>query len=406
MAMKQQRKPWTLPRHTLVWKYLFPAVALYSRLRYNITVDTFAEQGDRPYLVLMNHQTPFDQFFVGMAMKGPIYFLATEDIFSLSWVSDIIRFLVAPIPIKKSTGDLQSTMTCMRVAKEGGTIALSPEGNRTYSGRTEHINPAIAKLARHLKLPIAIFRIEGGYGIHPRWSDVVRKGKMRAGVSRVIEPEEFRVLSDGELCDLICRELYVDEAVADGTFRHPKQAEFLERAIYVCPTCGLSTFESHEDIVTCKQCGLTVRHLPTKELACVEGDLPFRFVGEWYDYQSEFINHLDTGDYMEVPLYRENTSLSEVIVYKRKVLRRKEADIALYGDRVVIDEGRAEELVLPFDEVTAMAVLGRNKANIYHDGRVWQLKGDKRFNALKYVQLYYRHKNIAKGESDAKFLGL
>ena len=114
MAEKQQRKRWIRPRHALVWKYLFPVVALYSRLRYNITVTPFSEQGNRPYLVLMNHQTPFDQFFVGMAIKGPIYFLATEDIFSLSWVSDIIRYLVAPIPIKKSTGDLQATMTCLR----------------------------------------------------------------------------------------------------------------------------------------------------------------------------------------------------------------------------------------------------------------------------------------------------
>jgi len=406
MAQKKQQKTWIRPHHPLVWKYLFPVVALYSRLRYHITVDAFPKQGERPYLVLMNHQTPFDQFFVCMAVRGPVYFLATEDIFSLGWVSNIIRFLVAPIPIKKQTGDLKATMTCLRVAKEGGTIALSPEGNRTYSGRTEYINPAIAKLARHLKLPIAIFRIEGGYGVHPRWSDVVRKGTMRAGVSRVIEPEEYRPLSDEELCDLICRELYVDEAVADGMFRHPKQAEFLERAIYVCPTCGLSTFESHGDLFTCKQCGLTARHLPTKELECIEGNLPFRFVGEWYDYQSDFINRLDSGDYVDQPLYRETTSLSEVIVYKRKYLRRKEAHIALYGDRVVIDEGTGRELILPFEEVTAMAVLGRNKANIYHADRVWQLKGDKRFNALKYVQLYYRYKNISRGDEHAKFLGL
>ena len=406
MAKKTAKKSWTRPHHRLVWKYLFPFVEIYCRLRYRITVEPFREQGERPYLVLMNHQTPFDQFFVCMAFKGPLYFLATEDIFSLGRLSDIIRCLVAPIPIKKQTGDLQATMTCLRVAKEGGSIAMSPEGNRTYSGRTEYINPAIAKLARHLKLPIAIFLIEGGYGTQPRWSDVIRKGRMTGRISRVIEPEEYRPLSDEELADLIRTEMFVDESLPGGPFLHPKQAEYLERAIYVCPHCGLSVFESSGDTMTCKQCGLKIRHLPTKVLEAVEGELPFSSVGQWYDYQSDFVNALDTREFTETPLFRDTASLSEVIVYQRKELRRKEASIALYGDRVVIDEGRADEMVLPFEEVTALAVLGRNKANIYHDGRVWQLKGDKRFNALKYVQLYYRNKNICRGEENAKFLGL
>ena len=65
--------------------------------------------------------------------------------------------------------------------------------------RRRRMNPAIAGLARMLKLPIALFRIEGGYGVHPRWSDVVRRGRMHAYVSRVIEPEEFAGLSKAEL---------------------------------------------------------------------------------------------------------------------------------------------------------------------------------------------------------------
>lgn len=406
MAQKKPQKKWIRPHHYFVWTCLFPFVALYTRLRYRITVKPFPQQGKRPYLVLMNHQTPFDQFFVCMAVKGPVYFLATEDIFSLGWVSHIIRFLVSPIPIKKQTGDLKATMTCLRVAKEGGTIALSPEGNRTYSGRTEYINPAIAKLARHLKLPIAIFRIEGGYGTQPRWSDVIRKGRMQAGVSRVIEPEEYRSLSDEEFYDLLCRELYVDEAVSGGPFLHPKQAEYLERAIYVCPFCGLSTFESHGDTVTCHTCGRQVRHLPDKTLEGVNFDFPFTTVGDWYDYQSGFVNRLDTGDYTETPLFTDTASLSEVIVYKHKVKLRDAAAIRLYGDRITIDEGTEQALILPFHEITALAVLGRNKANIYHGERVFQLKGSKRFNALKYVQIYYRNKNISRGDVNAKFLGL
>ena len=53
-----------------------------------------------------------------------------------------------------------------------------------------------------------------------------------------------------------------------------------------------------------------------------------------------------------------------------------------------------------------MTVLGRNKLNLYIGDKVYQCKGNKRFNALKYVHIYHRYKNIKEGNSDGKFLGL
>ena len=108
----------------------------------------------------------------------------------------------------------------------------------------------------------------------------------------------------------------------------------------------------------------------------------------------------------EKPLYQEKAQLSEVILDKKKQLLRSEVQLALYGDRIVVDAGTAEELLLPFDEVSAAVVLGRNKLNIYHQEHVYQFKGDKHFNALKYVHLCFRYKNISKGDRDGKFLGL
>ena len=239
-------------RHRVVRNIAYCVLYPYARLKYGIHVEKFKEQRNTPYLILLNHQTPFDQFFVGMAFKGPVYYLATEDLFSMGWISSVIRWLVAPIPIRKQTMDVSAVMTCIRVAQEGGTISIAPEGNRTYSGKTEYMSPAIASLARKLKLPIALYRIEGGYGAQPRWSDSVRKGKMRSYVARVIEPQEYETLTNDELFAQIEQGLYVNEGVANGIFRSSKRAEYLERAMYVCPFCGLSVFESHGNEITCK----------------------------------------------------------------------------------------------------------------------------------------------------------
>ena len=403
-AKKQTKKkePWIKPRHKLFQSILRAILGPYSAWKYGVQADPFLEQGDRPYLIMMNHQTPFDQFFIGMSFKGPVYYIATEDIFSKGWISSVIRYLVAPVPIKKQTTDLHAVMTCMKIAKEGGTIALAPEGNRTFSGKTEYIKPSIVKFARALKLPIAIYRIEGGYGVQPRWSDSVRKGSMHAYVSRVIEQDEIKELSDDELYELLLKELYVNEGVADGTYRHPKLAEYLERAMYVCPHCGLSEFESSGDIIRCKQCGQSIRYLPTKELEGIDRPFPFRFVTEWYDYQCDFINNWDPRLYQEKPLYQDTARLSEVILYKNKRPLRNQVSVALYGNRITIDD----DLVFLFDETAAVTVLGRNKVNIYFGDTVYQLKSDKRFNALKYVNIFNRYKNIREGNENGKFLGL
>ena len=406
MTENKKQKKWIRFRHRVVRNIAYVILYPYSRIKYRIHIEKFKEQKNTPYLILLNHQTPFDQFFVGMSFKGPIYYLATEDIFSMGWLSSLIRYLVAPIPIKKQTSDVKAVKQCIRVAREGGTICIAPEGNRTYSGRTEYMNDSIASLAKMLKLPIALYRIEGGYGAEPRWSDVVRKGKMRGYVSQVIEPDEYKNMSNEELFGIIEKGLYVDEAVADCEFHHKKRAEYLERAMYVCPFCGISRFESENEFCECKNCGAKIEYTPTKEIKGVNCEFPFRFVADWYDYQKDFINKLDVNEYVSAPIYHDEADVFEVIINKKKVPFKSGTQISLYGDKIVFDEGMSDETKLSFDEISAVSVLGRNKANIYFGDKVYQLKGDKRFNALKYVHIYYRHKNITKGNECEQFLGL
>ncbi len=404
--MKKKSKKWMKFRHRPIRNILFATLGVYTRLKYRIKIKRFGEQEKRPYLVLFNHQTAFDQFFVGMSFKGPVYYLASEDIFSNGFVSSLIRYLVAPIPIKKQTMDLKAIKTCLQVAREGGTIAIAPEGNRTYSGKTGYMSPSIATLARKLGMPIALYRIEGGYGVHPRWSDVVRKGKMRSYVSRVISPEEYAQMTDAQLFDAIEKELFVDEACADAAFYHKKSAEYLERALYVCDDCGFTTLESHGDLITCKKCGKQIRYTPQKELVGVGFDSRFRFVSEWYDYQNDFTANAPIDHFTEVPLWRECVEWRRVIPYQKKELLAKDAELSLYGDRVEICAQGREPLCLPFTALDAVTVLGKNKLDLYFEKDIYQIKGDERFNALKYVHFYHRYHSIVRGEENGKFLGL
>lgn len=400
---KKKNKKWTHPRHRRVTALLDFLLRRYVTKKYSIDISEFKEAKERPHLVLMNHQTAYDQFFVGLAFKGvPVYYVASEDIFTIGVVSKVIKYLVNPIPIKKQSADIRAVLTCMKVAKEGGTIALAPEGNRTFSGRTGYFNPAIAPLCKKLALPIALFRIEGGYGVHPRFSDVVRKGKMRAFVSRVLEPSEYSSLTDEELCELIRRELYVDETKDNSEFHSQRRAEYLERLLYVCPKCRtFSEFHSEGNTVSCKSCGLSAEYMPDKTLRFDGDGFGFKYIADWYDYQEGYVNSINPSGLTEEPIFTDTANVFSVVPYKKKKRISKNSMIKLYGDRLEIGDK-----ILPFSHVSVITVLGKNKLNVYYEDKVFQLKSHKRFNAVKYMNIFYRYKNIAKGEEENGFLGL
>lgn len=403
---KKNKKKWMKFRHKVVRVILRPILRPIIKLKYGVKIEKLKTGKDRQYLILMNHQTAFDQFFVDLIFKKPIYYVASEDLFSNGFVSKLIKYLVNPIPIKKQTTDVTAVMNCMRVAKEGGTIAIFPEGNRTFSGKTEYINPAISALVKKLKLPIVFLKCEGGYGVQPRWSDVKRKGKMRVYVSKILEPEEYENQTKEEFYETIKRELFVNEAVANAEFKHKKNAEYLERAMYVCPYCGLSEFESHNDVITCKKCNRQIKYLSTKQLKGVDFDFPHEFVNDWYEYQQEYVNNLDVKAFTENPAYVDTANFSQVIVYKKKKVIDKNVTVKLFSDKIVISGDKMGEKTYTFDDLNAVTILGRNKVNLYIDDEIYQLKSHKRFNALKYVNFYYHYKNVVKGEDSTKFLGL
>jgi hypothetical protein len=170
----------------------------------------------------------------------------------------------------------------------------------------------------------------------------------------------------------------------------------------VCPYCGLSKWESRGAVAKCTTCGRSISYEPTKEILGVGFDFPFRFMADWYDYQCDFINSWDPRLFQDAPLYQDTVRFSEVILYKNKKTLRKESSVALFGNRITVDD----DIVFHFDETAAVTVLGRNKVNIYFGDKVYQFKGNKRFNALKYVNIFNRYKNISEGNENGKFLGL
>ena len=100
-------------------------------------------------------------------------------------------------------------------------------------------------------------------------------------------------------------------------------------------------------------------------------------------------------------MWEETVRFIRVHAFKNNELLKKQATVRLYGDRITVDDR-----VFPLGQVGAVVVLGKNKVNIYDGNEILQLKGSKRFNALKYVNFFHRYKNLMEGEKHGQFLGL
>lgn len=402
--MASQRK-WIRFRHKVSHVILTLPIYAITKLRYKAVCDRFKEGKDREYTILYNHQTPFDQFFVGLSFRKVIYYVASEEVLTMGILSSIIRFLVAPIPIRKQTRDFTAVKTCINIAKEGGSICIAPEGNTTFSGKTTFIEPSIVPFVRKLHLPLVLYRIEGGYGAHPRWTDVTRQGKVHGYVSRVVETEDYDKMTDDELYKIITEGLYVDECKSSFMpgvrYKSGKRAEHIERALYVCPDCGLSRLVSSKAEFKCTKCNKTYIYGEDKKITGAGFESRFEYAGDWYQYQQDYINRLDVLQYKDEPLYRDICDLYEIVDRKRKVRVLKDADVVLYGDRMLIDGA-----VYDFDGLPPLAVQGGIKLQINKDKRLFQLKGNKDFNAVKYLNIYYRYKNMTTGDGNGQFLGL
>lgn len=395
--MKKQKR-WHRSRHAFFYRITGWLFGFYAKIKLGFKGEKF-DNRRQPYLFLYNHQTPYDQQLLYLCARRQPYTVATEDLFTMGALSKFIRYGQAPIPFKKSMNDVTAVMTCFRIAREGYSIALAPEGNRTFTGTTVNIKPSIVKLIKALKLPVAIFLVRGGYRTLPRYADKPRRaGGVTAGVTRVIPYEEYRDMPNDELYSLIEREMYVDESDWGVPVKNRRRAEFAERALYRCPCCGaLGRLTSKGSSVTCAACG----SVGTMDVyGRFEPPFPVRTVKEWAQDQEAWINSLDIEDGADKPLFSEKVCLRQLISEEfRKVTLEKNTEARAYTDRLEVGDR-----VFRYSETDAMTASGRFKLNFYAEGVTYQLVSDRRFCSVKYVNLFYHYKNVK--ENGNGFLGI
>ena len=274
-------------RHEWTWKIICPLIRWPFEKLFSYSHDTHKLQ--YPSLVVINHVTNYDPLLVAISFpKSMMYFVASEHLFRMGWVSKLIRYLVDPIARRKGSKGFDAAMACLRRIKAGHSVALFAEGETTWDGVTQDIYSATTMLAKASGGALVTYRLEGGYLTSPRWGRGIRRGRMHGHVVNVYPPEQIKGMKDAEIRALIDRDLYEDtwqrQKEAPASYRSKHAAERLEVALCVCPKCKqVGKMHSSGDKLTC-ECGMEVR---LTETGFFEPAEPFETVHEWNLWQKE-----------------------------------------------------------------------------------------------------------------------
>lgn len=343
-----------------VWRLLHLTAGPYFRRRFNYSCEPV--EIEPPFLLISNHVTNSDPFFVGLSYKrAPLSFVASEHIFRKGFVSGVLKKLLAPIPRSKAASGAGTVKNVLRRIKEGEPVALFAEGDCTWSGLSAEVFPATGKLAKACGAPLVTYRIEGAYLYRPRWAKRSRRGKMHGGPVKVYSPEELKGMTHEEVAEAINRDIFFDvweaQRKAPVAFRCKAPAEGLERALFICPECnGADCMASKGNRLFCKKCG---KEWTVDEYGFINGPR-FTTAAEWDEWQKNAVKAM-----RGTPIFRGRGVFTDLISGEK----HKNAEFLLDADhgRMIIRPGSGGPKIKVLSRIDDMAMVKTDRL-LFEDG--------------------------------------
>ena len=379
-------------RHKFVNRLLGPIVYRIFGKKFNYTHESCDLQP--PFLVFANHTMDYDPFFIASNFKEHVYFVMSDHVSSLK-PGKLIKHLVSPIPITKSSTDAETVKNVFSILRQGGIVGIFPEGNKSFSGANSWIKPSTVKLVRKSQVPLVIYNIVGGYFTSPRWSKIKRKGHVHSFIREIIYPEQIENMTDEELNKKIVDGLHVnayeEQEKHKVEFLGENKAENIEALLYYCPKCGgFETIYGEGDHIKCKNCDLDGIY---NNYGYIE-NAPFDRLDKWDEFQKQKLldtnfdtlnddDIITTGDNWDVQIKNTKYKSSSLGHYVSTLTKNN-----------FILKSETDEIVIPISMIVGTAIEGTCSIQLsVKDGRVYRLKNELKTNGLKIVNLISRLNN-------------
>jgi 1-acyl-sn-glycerol-3-phosphate acyltransferase len=136
---------------------IIPLVKLFWR--FTITGSAHIPK-DGPVVIAPNHKSFYDSFFVALATPREVRFMAKQELFEGK--SARLLSMLGAFPVKRGEADPEALETARMVLREGGVLALFPEGTRHRD--PDELRPprrGAGRLAIEARAPIVPCAISG-----------------------------------------------------------------------------------------------------------------------------------------------------------------------------------------------------------------------------------------------------
>jgi len=129
-------------------------------------------------IIAANHQTYIDPFWVGVAVKRPLRYLAWSEAFKWPALGKPMEWLGA-WPIEVDRGDPGAYRRSLQWLREGGAVMIFPEGGRgNPDGEPTRFKPGAARMALEADVPVLPVTIRGGHTVWPKNHRLPRTGRV------------------------------------------------------------------------------------------------------------------------------------------------------------------------------------------------------------------------------------
>ena len=381
----------TIKRHRKLFEFSKKLVGKSLSKSYGFTYD-LPKALPSPFIAVANHNCDMDPFLMGLSLPQ-LYYVASEHIFQNPIFAAALIYVYSPIARKKGAVDASTVLEMRRRLKQGCSIGIFPEGNKSLDGRTGPLYENTGKLIRALGAPLITYKLTGSFLTTPRWAFTKRIGKMTGKFVNVYSSEQLKKMTDDEVALAIYSDIYVD-AYADQekekiAFKGKKLAEGLETALFYCPVCGkIGRLTSKDDVFSC-ECGMQAKY---DEYGYFTGskEVPKTYTA-WYDLQlRELESRLHTlperldMKYGFVKLYRIGEKHSRFAAARGQFCFNRNGLSIYKGDQIQFNA--------PLSSVTSIEMHGRNTIVLTADGVYYEIKAEKRFNVRLPLYLYKLYK--------------
>ncbi len=169
----------------LYWVLKWIVVGPWLRVLFRPWTDNMdAIPVEGPAILVSNHLSFSDSFFLPLVTKRRITFLAKQEYFTGKGVKGLISKAfftgVGQVPIDRTSGRAAEAAitTGIRILDEGHLLGIYPEGTRTADGRLYRGKTGVARMALEGHAPVIPVAMIGTYEIQP-------PGRIRPNIKRV-----------------------------------------------------------------------------------------------------------------------------------------------------------------------------------------------------------------------------